>query len=86
MLFCLSLILSRVVFSVFLKIALCILLGCRFKVFLYFEIAFLQLIVVCFVIISRASFLAFLPMLPSVLIHLGRSVGLFGRFGIVVCG
>jgi hypothetical protein len=37
---------------------LCILLGCKFKVFLYFEIAFLQLIVVCFVIIARAFFLA----------------------------
>jgi hypothetical protein len=86
MLFCLSLILSRVVFSVFLKITLCILLGCRFKVFLYFEIAFLQLIVVCFVIISRASFLASLPMFPSVLIHSEMSVGLFGGFGIVVCG
>jgi hypothetical protein len=69
MLFCLSFILSRVVFSVFLKITLCILLGCRFKVFMYFEIAFLQLIEVCFAIISRASFLAFLPMFPSVLIH-----------------
>jgi hypothetical protein len=55
---------------VFLKITLCILLGFRFKVFIYFEIAFLQLIVVCFAMISRASFLAFLPMVPSVLIHL----------------
>jgi hypothetical protein len=38
---CLSLILSRVVFSVFLKITLCILFGCKLRVFLYFEIAFL---------------------------------------------
>jgi hypothetical protein len=30
---CLSLMLSKVVFSVFLKITLCILLGCRFRVF-----------------------------------------------------
>jgi hypothetical protein len=37
---CLSLMLFRVVFSVFLKITLCILLGCRFKVFMYFEIFF----------------------------------------------
>jgi hypothetical protein len=49
---CLSLTQSRVVFSVFLKISLWILLGCRFKVFLYFEIAFLQLIVVCLVMMS----------------------------------
>jgi hypothetical protein len=74
-----------VVFSVFLKITLCILLGCRFKVFLYFEIIFLQLIVVCFTMISLASFLAFLPILLSVLIHLEISIGLFGGFGIVVC-
>jgi hypothetical protein len=33
---CLSLMLSSAVFSVFLKITLCILLGCRFSVFLYF--------------------------------------------------
>jgi hypothetical protein len=42
--------------------------------------------VVCFAIISRASFLASLPMFPSVLIHSEMSVGLFGGFGIVVCG
>jgi hypothetical protein len=83
---CLSLMLSRVVVSVFLKITLCILLGCKFKVFLYFEIAFLQLIAVCFVMISRAFFLAFLPMEPSVLIHLLISVGSFDGFGIVACG
>jgi hypothetical protein len=64
----LSLMLIKVVFSVFLKFSLCILLGCRFKVFLYFEIAFLQLIVVCFVMISCAIFLAILPMVPSVFI------------------
>jgi hypothetical protein len=83
---CLSLILSRVVFYVFLKITLCIILGCRFRVFLYFEIAFLQLAVVCFVMISRASFLAFLPMVPSVFIHLLIIDGSFGGFGIVMCG
>jgi hypothetical protein len=38
---CLSLMLSKVMFSVFLKITLCILLGCRFKEFVYFEISFL---------------------------------------------
>jgi hypothetical protein len=44
MLPCLSLILSSVVFSVFLKIILCILLGCRLRVFLYLEIAFYSLL------------------------------------------
>jgi hypothetical protein len=66
---CLSFMLSKVVLSVFLKITLWILLGCRFKMFLYFEIAFLQLVVVCFVIISRAFFFAVLPMFPSIFIH-----------------
>jgi hypothetical protein len=83
---CLSLMLSRVVFSVFLKITLCILLGCRFRVFLYFDIAFLQLIVVCFVIISCAFFLAFFPIVPSVFIHSLVSSGSFGGFGNIVCG
>jgi hypothetical protein len=83
---CLSLILSKVMFSMFLKITLCILLGCRFKVFLYFEIAFLQLFVVCFVMMSRAFFLAFFPIVPSILIHSLMSSGSFGGFGIVVCG
>jgi hypothetical protein len=83
---CLSLRLSRVVFLVFLKITLCILLGCRFRVFLYFEIALLQLIVVCFVIISRAFFWVVFPMFPSVFIQLLISVGSFGGLGMVVCG
>jgi hypothetical protein len=83
---CLSLMLSSVVFSIFLKITLCILLGCRFSVFLYFDIAFLQLIVVCFVMISRAFFLAILPMVSSVFIHSLISVGSFSRLGIVLCG
>jgi hypothetical protein len=48
MLSCLFLILSSVVFSVFLNMTLCILLGCKLRVFLYFEIAFLQLIEVLF--------------------------------------
>jgi hypothetical protein len=81
---CLSLILSNVVFVVFLKMTLCILLGCRFKVFLYFEIAFLQLVAVCFAMMSRAFFLAFFPMVPSVFIHSFISVGSFGGLGIVV--
>ena len=38
---CLYLMLSSEVFSTSLRIALCILLGCKRKVFLYFEIAFL---------------------------------------------
>ena len=67
-----------------LKITLCILLGCRFKVFLYFEIVVLQLIVVCFVMISRAFFLAVLPMVPSIFIHSLISVGSFGGIRIVV--
>jgi hypothetical protein len=83
---CLSLMLFRVVFSVFLKITLCILLDCKFKVFLYFEIVFLQLIVVCFVMMSHAFFLAILPMNQSVFIHLLISVGSFGGLGIVVFG
>jgi hypothetical protein len=70
----------------FLKITLFILLGCRFRVFLYFEIAFLQLIVVCFVIISCAFFLASFPMFPSVFIHSLISVGSFGGLGMIVCG
>jgi hypothetical protein len=57
------------VLSVFLKITLWILLGCKFKVFLYFAIAFLQLVVVCFVMMSWAFFLAVLPLVPSVFIH-----------------
>jgi hypothetical protein len=85
MLSCLSLMLSNVVFSVFLKITLCILLGCRLRVFLYFEIAFLQLIEVCLVIISRAFFLVVFPMVPSSFIHPLTINGLFGGFGIFVC-
>jgi hypothetical protein len=58
---CLSLILSKVVFSMFLKITLCILLGCRFRIFLYLEISFLQLIGVFFVMMLLAfSWLFFL--------------------------
>jgi hypothetical protein len=78
--------LSKVVFSVFLKITLCILLDYRFKVFLYFEISFLQLIVVCFVMMSCAFFLVVLPMVPSVFIQSLVNIGLFGRLGMVVCG
>jgi hypothetical protein len=74
------------VFSVFLKMTLCILLGCKFKVFLYFEIVFLQLIVVCFVMMACAFFLAFLPMVPSIFIHSLIIVGSFRGLGIVVCG
>jgi hypothetical protein len=83
---CLSFMLSRVVLSMFLKITLWILLGCKFRVFLYLAIAFLQLIVVCFVIMLRAFFLVVLPKVPSVFIHSLMSAGSFGRFGIVVCG
>jgi hypothetical protein len=86
MLPCLSRMLSSVVFSVFLKITLCILLGWRFRVFLYFEIAFLQFIVVCFVMISRAFFLAVFPMVPSVFIHSLTSSRSFGGFGILLVG
>jgi hypothetical protein len=82
---CLSLILSKLVFSVFLKITLCILLGSRFKVFPYLEISFLQLIVVCFVMMSRAFFLVVLPMVSSVFIHSLISVESFGGLGIFVC-
>jgi lysylphosphatidylglycerol synthetase-like protein (DUF2156 family) len=83
---CLSFRLSRVVLSVFLKLTLWILLGCKFRVFLYFEIAFLQLVAVCFVMMSRAFFLAVLPMVPSVFIHSLISIGFVGGFGIVACG
>jgi hypothetical protein len=77
---------SNVMFSVFLNMTLCILLGCRFRVFLYFEISFLQLSVVCLVIISLAFFLAFFPISASVLIHSLVSVVSFGELGICVCG
>ena len=83
---CLSFRLSKVVLSVFLKITLWILLGCKFNVFLYLEIAFLQLVRVCFVMMSRAFVSAFLPMLPSVLIHSLISIGSSGGFGIFACG
>jgi hypothetical protein len=83
---CLSFMLSRVVLSVFLKITLWILLGCKFRVFLYLEIAFLQLIVVCFVIMLRAFFFAVLPMVPSIFIHSLMSAGSFGGSRIVACG
>jgi hypothetical protein len=82
MLPCLSWMLSSVVFSIFLKITLCILLGWRLRIFLYFEIAFLQFIEVCFVMISRAFFLAVFPMVPSVFIQSLISIGSFGGFGI----
>jgi hypothetical protein len=82
MLPCLSWMLSSVVFSIFLKITLCILLGCRLRVFLYFEISFLQFIEVCFVMISRALFLVVFPMVPSVFIHSLINNGSFGGFEI----
>jgi hypothetical protein len=72
-------------FPQFLKIILCILLDCRLRVFLYFKIVFLQLIEVCFIMISRAFFLAVLPRVPSTFIHLSIRVGSFGGFGIFVC-
>jgi hypothetical protein len=81
---CLSFMLSRVVLSGVMT--LWILLGCRFRVFLYLAISFLQFVVVCFVIMSRAFFLAFLPMVPSVFIHSLMSVGSFGGYGIAACG
>jgi lysylphosphatidylglycerol synthetase-like protein (DUF2156 family) len=71
----LSWMLSNVVFSMFLKITLCILLGWRLRVFMYLEIAFLQFIAVCFVMMSRAFFLEVLPMVPSVFIHSLTSSG-----------
>jgi hypothetical protein len=83
---CLSLMLSKVMFSVFLKITLCILLDCKFKVFLYFEIAFLQLIAVCFVMMSCAFFLVFFPIVPSILIHSLICIWSFDGFGIDVYG
>ena len=54
--------------------------------FLYFEIVFLQLVVVCFVVMSWAFFLVVLPMIPSAFIHLLINIGSFGGFGIVTCG
>jgi hypothetical protein len=51
------------------------------RVVLYFEIAFLQFIEVCFVMISRAFFLAVFPVVPSVLIHSLINIGSFGGFG-----
>jgi hypothetical protein len=86
MLPCLSWMLSNVVFSIFLKITLCIRLGWRLRVFLYFEIAFLQFIEVCFVMISRAFFLAVFPMVPSFWVHSFINSGSFGGFGISTSG
>jgi hypothetical protein len=83
---CLSFMLSRVVLSVFLKIILWILVGYKFRVFLYLAIAFLQLIVVCLVKMLLAFFLVVLPMVPSVFIHSLMSAGSFGRSTIVACG
>ena len=83
---CLSFRLSRVVVFVFLKIILWILLGCKFNVFLYLEIALLQLIRVYFVMMSRAFFLAVLPILPSVFIHSLISIGSLDGFGMSACG
>ena len=54
--------------------------------FLCFSIAFLQLVVVCFIIMLPAFFLAVLPMIPSVFIQFLMSVGSFGGIGIVACG
>ena len=85
MLPCLSLMLSNVVFSMFLKITLCVPLGCRLRVFLYFEIIFLQLIKVCFVMIPRALFLGVFPMVLNVFTHSLISSGSFGGFGISAC-
>jgi hypothetical protein len=82
MLPCLSWMQSSVVFSMFLKITLCILFGWRLRIFLYFEIAFLQFIEVCFVMISRAFFLAVFPMVSSIFIHSLINSGSFGGFGI----
>jgi hypothetical protein len=82
---CRFLIQSSVVFSVFLKIILCILLGCRFRVCMYLEIVVLQLIVICFVMMSRAFFLAFFPIVPIVFIHSLISVGSLGGLGIFFC-
>jgi hypothetical protein len=82
---CLSLMSSSMVFSVFLKITLCILLGCKLRIFLYFEFFFLQLIEVFFVMISRAFFLAVLPMIQRVFIHSLVNNGSFGGFGISAC-
>ena len=83
---CLSFKLSNVVLFVFLMITLWICLGWRFSIFLYLEIALLQLVVVCFVMMSRAFFLAFLPILPSVCIQSLISLGSIGGLGMLACG
>jgi hypothetical protein len=85
MLPCLSWMLSNVVFSMFLKITLYILLGCRLRVFLYFELAFLQFIEVFFVMISHMFFLEVFSMVLSVFIHSLINNGSFGGFGISAC-
>jgi hypothetical protein len=68
----------------FCRITLCILLGCKSRVFLYFEIAFLQFIEVYFIMILHVFFLAVLPMVPSSFIHSSIKVGSLGGFGIFV--
>jgi hypothetical protein len=65
---CLSLRLSSVVSSEFLKIFLCILLGCMFNKFLYLLIAFLQFIVDFFVVMFLAFIFAILPILLRIFI------------------
>jgi hypothetical protein len=81
---CLSLRLSNVVLSVCLKIVLCIRLGCRFSMFLYLLIAFLQFIVVCFVLVFQAFIFAVLPMSLRVFIHSCFKVKSVGGIGMLL--
>jgi hypothetical protein len=53
---------------------------------IFCDFFFFQLFEVCFVMISRAFFLAVLPMVPRFCIHSCINVGLLGGLGIVVGG
>jgi hypothetical protein len=81
---CLSLRLSSVVSSVFFKIFLCILLGCRFNMFLYLLIFFLQFIKVCFVVMFFAFIFEILPILLRIFIQSYFRIEFVGGTGMLL--
>jgi hypothetical protein len=62
---------------------LLVLMGQIFYIRGWLDLFSMRLVVVCFVMMSRAFFLAVLPMIPSVFIHSVINFGSFGGFGIV---
>jgi hypothetical protein len=81
---CLSLRLSSMVSSMFLKIFLCIVLGCRFSRFLYLLIAFLQFIEVYFVVMFLAFIFVVLPISLRVFIQFCLRIGSIGGVGMLL--